>query len=255
MNFIRNRTVIGVICILMSLVICFAVTPLFNAGLSQKVNIVRVTKDITTGEQITKDMVQTVQVGGYNLPLNVVKKESTAVGKYASTDLLSGDYILSSKLNDSPSGNFYLNSLDGKKQAISVTIKKLADSLSGKLLPGDIVSVIAPDYKKQGTTVIPDELQYVEVIAVTASTGSDTNTVSSTASQSTDKESSLPATVTLLATPEQSKILAELDSNGSLHMSLVYRGTKANAAMFIQSQDSILAKLYPQTNAATSSQP
>ena len=30
MQFIKNRTVIGVICIVLSLVICFAVTPLFN---------------------------------------------------------------------------------------------------------------------------------------------------------------------------------------------------------------------------------
>lgn len=43
-------------------------------------------------------------------------------------------------------------------------------------MSGDIVSVIAPDYKKQVTTVIPPELQYVEVIAVTANSGYDANT-------------------------------------------------------------------------------
>ena len=30
MSFLKNRTVIGVVCILLSLVICFAVTPLFK---------------------------------------------------------------------------------------------------------------------------------------------------------------------------------------------------------------------------------
>ena len=30
MRFLKNRTVIGVICIVLSLIICFAVTPLFN---------------------------------------------------------------------------------------------------------------------------------------------------------------------------------------------------------------------------------
>ncbi len=36
MNFLKNRAVIGVICIILSLVICFAVTPLFNKAISDK---------------------------------------------------------------------------------------------------------------------------------------------------------------------------------------------------------------------------
>ena len=52
-----------------------------------------------------------------------------------------------------------------------MTIKSFASGLSGKLQSGDIVSVIAADYKKQGATVIPAELKYVEVISVTASSG------------------------------------------------------------------------------------
>lgn len=49
MNFFKNRTVIGVICIILSLVICFAVTPLFNKSMSQKTEIVRVVKEIHWG--------------------------------------------------------------------------------------------------------------------------------------------------------------------------------------------------------------
>ena len=32
MSIFKNRTVIGVICILLALVICFGITPLFNRG-------------------------------------------------------------------------------------------------------------------------------------------------------------------------------------------------------------------------------
>ena len=247
MSFLKNRTVLGVICIVLSLIICFAVTPLFNSSLSQKVNIVRVTRDIKTGEQITKDMVQSIEVGSYNLPKDVVKSTDTAVGKYATTDLMAGDYILKVKLTDAPTtGNVYLYSLNGQKQAISVSIKNFSNGLSGKLISGDIVSVIAPDYRKQGTTVIPAELQYVEVIAVTANTGYDTDSGKQAADTvKNDKEKALPSTVTLLATPEQSKILAELEADGKLHLSLVYRGMRENAAKFIQLQDTVITKLYP----------
>ncbi len=242
MSFLKNRTVIGVICIVLSLIICFAVTPLFNKGMSQKTEIVRVTKDIKIGDEITKDMVQTVEVGGYNLPDDVVKNTETVLGKFASADMVPGDYIISSKVADEPAAeNAYLYNLTGEKQAMSVSVKSFATGLSGKLVSGDIVSIIAPDYKKQGTTVIPLELQYVEVIAVTAGSGYDANT----GEQEDSEEKELPSTVTLLVTPEQSKILAMLEADGNLHISLVYRGSKENGNKFIDAQESVLSKRYP----------
>ncbi|EAE8422356.1 Flp pilus assembly protein CpaB [Listeria monocytogenes] len=242
MSFLKNRTVIGVICIVLSLIICFAVTPLFNKGMSQKTEIVRVTKDIKIGDEITKDMVQSVEVGGYNLPEDVVKNTETVLGKFASADMVPGDYIISSKIADEPAAeNAYLYNLTGEKQAISVSVKSFATGLSGKLVSGDIVSIIAPDYKKQGTTVIPPELQYVEVIAVTAGSGYDANT----SEQEDSEEKELPSTVTLLVTPEQSKILAMLEADGNLHISLVYRGSKENDNKFVKAQESVLSKMYP----------
>ena len=246
MSFLKNRTVIGVICIVLSLLICFAVTPLFNQGISQKAEIVRVIKPIKIGEVITKDMVQAVEVGGYNLPEDVVRHTDTVIGKFASADLVPGDYIIGSKIADAPAAeNAYLYHLTGEKQAISVSVKTFATGLSGKLVSGDIVSIIAPDYKKQGVTVIPPELQYVEVIAVTAGSGYDANT----GEQKDAEEKELPSTVTLLVTPEQSKILAMLEADGALHVSLVYRGSKENAAKFTEAQDAVLSELYPDESA------
>ena len=246
MSFLKNRTVIGVICIVLSLLICFAVTPLFNQGISQQAEIVRVIKPIKIGEVITKDMVQAVEVGGYNLPEDVVRHTDTVIGKFASADLVPGDYIIGSKIADAPAAeNAYLYHLTGEKQAISVSVKTFATGLSGKLVSGDIVSIIAPDYKKQGVTVIPPELQYVEVIAVTAGSGYDANTVE----QKDAEEKELPSTVTLLVTPEQSKILAMLEADGALHVSLVYRGSKENAAKFTEAQDAVLSELYPDESA------
>lgn len=248
MSFFKNRTVLGALCILLSLLICFAVTPLFNAGVSHKTSIVRVTKDIQAGQQITKDTVQTVEVGGYNLPSNVLKSPDSVVGKYAAADLAPGDYVLSTKITGTPTvSNAYLSALNGSRQAISVTLKTLAEGVSGKLQPGDIVSVIAPDYQNQGSTVTPKELQYVEVIGVTTSEGADADQrdAGSSSSSTEDAEKNLPSTVTLLATPEQSAILAGLDADGKLHLALVYRGGKDNAQKFLDAQDKALKELYP----------
>ncbi len=247
MSIFKNRTVVGVLCILLSLLICFGVTPLFNSAVSQKTEIVRVVKEIKAGDEITQDMVQTAEVGGYGLPDNVIRQTDTVVGKYAAADLSVGDYILSTKLTDTPAAeNAYLYSLDGKKQAVSITIKNFAEGLSGKLQSGDIVSVIAPDYNGQGMVVIPSELKYVEVISVTASSGYDVTTGENTGDED-DRE--LPSTVTLLVTPEQSKVLAGLEAEGTIHLALVFRGDSDTAAEFIEAQDQTLAALYPTADA------
>jgi pilus assembly protein CpaB len=68
MRIFKNRTVLGVICIVIALIICFVLTPLFNAGLSKKTTVVRVTKNALSGEVVTKDMLAEVEVGSYNLP-------------------------------------------------------------------------------------------------------------------------------------------------------------------------------------------
>ena len=240
MSLFKNRTVVGVICILLSLVICFGVTPLFNKSVSQKEQIIRVTQPILAGEEITADMVQAVEVGGYNLPENVIRLKENVVGKFATADLAAGDYIINTKVSDEPAAdNAYLYNLDGSQQAMSITIKSFATGLSGKLQSGDIVSVVAPDFKKQGQTVIPPELKYVEVISVTASSGYDANT-----GEATGEEKELPSTVTFLVLPEQAKVLAELEQVAKLHLALVYRGTTDGARQFIEAQDALIEELY-----------
>lgn len=243
MSIFKNRTVVGVACILLSLVICFGVTPLFNKAASQKTEIVRVTQPIQSGDKITRDMIQVTEVGGYNLPGSVIRTRENVVGKYAVADLAVGDYIINTKVSDVPAAeNAYLYNLDGTQQAMSITIKSFSNGLSGKLQSGDVVSVIAPDYRKQGVTVIPPELKYVEVISVTASPGYDANT-----GEATDEEGEreLPSTVTLLVSPEQSKVLAELEADGKYHLTLAYRGTPENTAQFLDAQKKTLQTLYP----------
>lgn len=242
MKFLKNRTVLGVICIALALIICFAITPLFNASKSSTMKIVRIKNDLKIGQEITSKDIEVVEVGAYNIPSEVMQKSEDVVGKYASAEMIKGEYVLAAKISDSPaSENAYLYNLTGEKRAISITIPSFAGGLSGKLISGDIVSVIAVDYKEKGETLVPDELQYVEVIAVTDKKGNDDETV--TVKPDGEEETELPETVTLLVTPEQANILAELEAEGEIHVALVYRGTAENAQKFISAQEKLLEEL------------
>lgn len=137
MSFLKNRAVIGVICIVLSLIICFAVTPLFNKAISDKTEIVRVVKEIRTGEEITADMVKTVEVGAYNLPEDVVRSTETAVGKFASADMVPGDYIIASKIAEEPAAeNAYLYSLTGESRQFPYPSNPLQTAFPGSCRVG-----------------------------------------------------------------------------------------------------------------------
>lgn len=249
MKLFKNRTVLGIFCIAVSLLICFAITPLVNAGLSKKVAIVRFNQMVQEGEQITKNMVDVVEVGNHNLPENVVRNFADVEGKYLTATVYAGDYILTDKISEEPSAeNKYLYNLNGEKQAMSITINTFAEGLSGKLKSGDIVSVIAPDYLGSGETVIPAELKYVEVIAVTAKSGYDANTEEQ---RTEEEEKELPSTVTILVRPEQSRLLARLEAEGEIHLSLVFRGEAEKASEFIEAQDQVLDEMKAEEEADT----
>ena len=233
LDIFKNRTVLGITCIVLAFIICFVVSPLISRTGNKTVSVVRVTADIKSGDEITKDMVTEVSMSSVNQPDGVISKTKSVTGKFATMDMVKGDYVLDSKIADTPYvENTYLAGLDGSKRAISVTLKTFAGGLSGKLKSGDIVSVIAPDYRKTGMTVIPSELQFVEVIAATAKSGNDVE-------GETGDEKDLPSTVTLLVSEKQALILAELEKTGTVHMSLVYRGDRKTAEKFLKAQEDL----------------
>ena len=47
----------------------------------------------------------------------------------------------------------------------------------------------------------------------------------------------------MLVRPEQSKLLARLEAEGEIHLSLVYRGDREDAAKFVEAQDLVLEEL------------
>lgn len=171
-------------------------------------------------------------------------------GKQQQSAENNGNQNFNCRVNVALAENAYLYSLDGTKQAISVTIKSFATGLSGKLQSGDIVSVIVADYLESGETIVPPELQYVEIISVTASTGYDANTGEDAA----EDEKDLPSTVTFLVLPEQAKVLAELEQDSKIHLALVYRGTQDAAAEFIAAQDALIEELYAEPEEETESE-
>ena len=229
----KNRTIIGIVCIVLALVVTFAVAPLVNKLSDSRTDIVRLKSDIVQGHMIQESDIEVVTVGSTGLPTNIITKKEAVVGKFAACDLKANTDLLQSMISDkSDSADDVFHTLDGTKQAISITISSFAGGLSGKLENGDIVSLVIFENETNEAT-IPGGLTYVKVITTTTAEGFDKDELT----PNEDGTYELPTTLTLLVNPTQAKMLVEYENRGVIHADLVYRGDSKTAQKFLDAQD------------------
>lgn len=237
MKFLKNRFVIGALCIIAALLIAFFALPSLQNGIQGAyVSAVRMKQSIEAGTQLTAEMLETVSIPE-TLVEGSISDISSVVGQYSITDLYTGDYLTAAKLSSTHAkqNSFPAGTARGKT-VMSVTLPTLASGVSGHLLPGDVVTVMAlpkgsvnqslgvePETEEadlSGAVIYP-ELRYVEVCMVTASDGAD---ASVEAQPDEDTKNSLPVTVSFYATQEQALLLAELENQSIIHLAFVARG-------------------------------
>lgn len=96
----KNRTLIGIILIVIAIALCFGITPLFSAILEQKTTVIRLKEDIPQGAQVQPSMLEAVEVGTLNLPADMLTDPELIIGKYTVAAMFTGDTFSPSKLSD-----------------------------------------------------------------------------------------------------------------------------------------------------------
>lgn len=239
---LNNRFIFGILSLVLAAVIAFVALPTIARQTNGKTEIVRITHPVLKGEKITKENAEVVEVGGYNLPSNVAHNLSDVEGLYVTADLAEGDYILTSKVSSVPiSSDVALNDIPSGKVAISFTVKTLASGLSDKLQPNDIIRI----YHFLDTAEEIPELRFVKVLSVTDSDGIN---VDNAKEPTEDEEPQQSATITVLASPEQARIITELENDGVAHVALISRNNDQLSEELLADQDKTLQEIYfPET--------
>ena len=239
---LNNRFIFGILSLVLAAVIAFVALPTIARQTNGKTEIVRITQPVLKGEKITSDNAEVVEVGGYNLPSNVAHSMEDVEGLYVTADLAAGDYILTSKVSTVPvSSDVALNDIPSGKVAISLTVKTLASGLSDKLQPNDIIRI----YHFLETAEEVPELRFVKVLSVTDSDGIN---VDNTKEPTEDEEPQQSATITVLASPEQARIITEMENDGVAHVALISRNNDQLAEELLAEQDKTLQEIYfPET--------
>jgi len=229
----KNRTIIGIICVILAVTVMFGVSPIVNKMASGKMQVVQVTKKIEQGHVITAEDITKVEIGSYGVKNGVIKSEKLIVGKFAVSDIVPNINIYPEMVSDlADTADDVLATLNGTQQAISITIRSFADGLSGKLRNGDIISIIVTADKQ---STIPTELTYVKVITTTTSKGTDKDNLA----LKEDGTYDLPSTATLIVNPTQAKLLALYEQTAKIHITLAYRGADENAKKFLDAQNKV----------------
>lgn len=237
--FLKNKAILGAFCVVAALVIGFLFVPMAaNADTS---SVVRAKVNISEGDKITADMLETVTMSKKNLPEGSFSNTVMAVGKYASVTMTAHDIVTIKKV--SSTGSLY--NLEKGSYLMSVSVKNFADALSGKLQSGDIVTVFFPPVVSNAVTGTslseasnPPELHYVKVVAVTASDGSDAQYTPSESKSQDVTKNTIPSTVTLLVNERQAQILAGQENN-TVHLALAYRGSGDKAKQLLDEQTEV----------------
>lgn len=90
----KNRTIIGIVCMILAVAMTFAVAPLVNRLTSDTTTVVRLKQDVGRGAKITAEQVETVKVKTDTIPQGVYVNTADVIGKYASSTLYAGDTLV-----------------------------------------------------------------------------------------------------------------------------------------------------------------
>lgn len=224
MKYFKNRYVIFVLCLILAGVIAFVIVPKSNKNMAESVDVVKVTKQIEKNTQITEDMLEVKQMPKQAVTQSTITDKKQIVGKVSNVQLLPEDNLVMQKFTEvGTETDKALYEMDNSEQlAISVTLANLASSVSGKIQPGDVVSVYGFINETKQLADYTD-LQYIEVIGVSNSSAEELSTRNSD-SETDSSDKVVPATVTLSVNRNQAQELVVLENTSSIHIVFVGRG-------------------------------
>ena len=258
MKILRNKFLIGILCIVIGVTVGFVLLPKSQDADINMTKVVRLTQDVEAGTKLEEKMLEIATIPAESVPDGASSAIESFLNRYASSQLYEGDILTSAKVRDTLVDPVAAAAAKGK-QLVSVTVPSLSAGVSGTLQPGDVVSIMVTskvtqfnqnlglmtpvedseetsDWQtggslissvtKESQTYIPEELRYLEVCKVSSSDGTD-----ALVNGDKDKEepNRLPVTITFYATEAQALKLAEVEQNSEIHVTFVARGDAADA--------------------------
>lgn len=243
MNFLKNRFVIGCICIVLAFAVGFIGVPFFTDKTSDKIQVVIAGADIKAGTELTESMFRIIEMNLSDLPYQTSSLYSAVTGEndscifvkdsgnkmYASKDIYTNDFVTKSKVTSKiPYKDKELRELEADEFAVTVSAGSLSSSVAGKIRAGDVVTILVATGEEEETeAMIYPELMYMEIMSVSTDEAVDISDSSS---------GLIPAFVTLRCNLTQARMLAQLGSNYTIKFAYAAHSSSDLAAELLAKQ-------------------
>ena len=205
-----KRTVAGIVCIALALVLCLAVAPAVTARAAKTSSVYVYTSAVESGTVLTADMIEKREIPASLVPKDAVTDPASVLGLVHLVPRNAGDVLLSTSLGAPAEAapQDYLSDAGKGRYAVSLPLSGLSAGLCGKLCPCDTVSV---HFLTRDGVISYPSLSEVTVVSLSSSDASPAGS------------GKVPAAVTVLATKAQLKDILEGLSYGTCHLALVRR--------------------------------
>ncbi|SCY18118.1 RcpC/CpaB family pilus assembly protein [Alkaliphilus peptidifermentans] len=205
--------------LLISIWIGFILVPRDNERTRDTTMVVRLKNDLGSNQVVKLTDLETIEMGSYGLPREVVLDPNKIVGKYATTDIPRGILALDTMFQDDqiPINSFLYE--DPELDAISFDTN-LARAVGGIPERGDFVKVIiymkGSEYGQASRIIMHDELENLEVISISNARGTNLDMVD----EKNTNDNVIPGVVTVRANAMQQALIVQGMYDGIIHLAL-----------------------------------
>jgi Flp pilus assembly protein CpaB len=256
----RNRVLIGTLLLVAALGVSAFIIPRYIAGKQAVYPVITVTRSLPPGSILYDSDISVSKTSDKHLADTACSDPDEVVGKITVRQLYAGEYLLPIDVSEDYTAPTIYNTLPEGHLIISISTQSLASSVAGQIRANDIIRIYSLD--EEGSAKTPCELQYVKVLAVYDSSGTELNgystginRINSPVSESgssngfsisnptggltdtsKEEEQPTPAFISLLVTETQALKLVELERRGAHYISLVSRDNKELESKYLEMQ-------------------
>jgi pilus assembly protein CpaB len=236
MRLFKNRIFITIMCVIAAAAVAFYVIPNMYKNQAATAKVLRFTTSLQKGEQIVSSALEVVEMGALNLPGGLILDKAEVIGKYAQSDICSGDFVFAGKIGEYIFDRTLDDIIAQKKRLVTITLPSTAAGLSSHLKKGDIINIACyiPEreiYTPDGLQIEPSEIMIpIEMRNLTVYGVENAQTESTEHARELKEEQNtaiaadpVPKLVTLITTEAQALRLIEAEYSGKLHIIFVGR--------------------------------
>ena len=225
-RILRNRLIVSLFILVITAVIAFVFLPQLYSQKGATMMVYTASTNILKGTVISENMIKSTEVGSYGLPGNVITEKEEVIGQYASMDMLAGDLLIKTKIQNYKISSVLDEIIKNGLRLVTVTFHTSAAGLASHLQQGDIVQVASyTEIDRVPYVISYPELMQIKVYDIeNAKTQSVERVRGQTDTPGSTSDDPIPKTVTLIATDEQATKLIEAEYFGQIHLIFVSRG-------------------------------